>query len=87
MAGLVLGVLNGLFVSPGLIRLLTDQHPLEELKEADLHDGLPHIGGHVAYGVVVGLFAAPSGPIQPVADRRACLSDSRTLSLRLGHFP
>lgn len=55
MLGLGVGVLHGLLVSLMLVWVVSDQHPLEEFKGADLLVGLSHLAGHVAYGVVVGV--------------------------------
>jgi hypothetical protein len=48
-------ILHGLLVSLMLVWVVSDQHPLEEFKGADLLVGLSHLAGHVAYGIVVGL--------------------------------
>ena len=53
--GLGVGVGHGLLVSLMLVWVVSDHHPLEEFKEADLLVGLSHFVGHVAYGGVVGL--------------------------------
>jgi len=55
MLGLGVGTLHGIIVSLMLVWVVSDQHPLEEFKEADLIVGLTHFAGHVAYGGVVGL--------------------------------
>lgn len=55
MLGLGVGVLHGLLVSLMLVWVVSDRHPLEEFKDADLLVGLSHFAGHVAYGAVVGL--------------------------------
>jgi hypothetical protein len=55
MLGLAVGVAHGLLVSLMLVWVVSDQHPLDEFKEADLLVGLTHFVGHVAYGAVVGL--------------------------------
>ncbi len=55
MLGLGVGVLHGLLVSLMLVWVVSDRHPLEEFKDADLLVGLSHFAGHAAYGTVVGL--------------------------------
>ncbi|RXK53722.1 hypothetical protein ESB00_18730 [Oleiharenicola lentus] len=55
MLGLGAGVLHGLLVSLMLVWVVSDRHPLEEFKEADLLVGLSHFAGHVAYGAIVGV--------------------------------
>jgi hypothetical protein len=55
MLGLGAGTLHGIIVSLMLVWVVSDQHPLEEFKEADLLVGLSHMAGHVAYGGVIGL--------------------------------
>ncbi|HVU16972.1 MAG TPA: hypothetical protein VHD32_08600 [Candidatus Didemnitutus sp.] len=55
MIGLGVGILHGLIVSLMLVWIVSDQHPLEEYKEADLVVGLGHLAGHAAYGAMVGL--------------------------------
>jgi hypothetical protein len=60
MLGLGVGVLHGIIVSLMLVWVVSDQHPLEEFKEADLLVGLSHFAGHVAYGAVVGLIVGLS---------------------------
>jgi hypothetical protein len=55
MLGLGVGTLHGIIVSLMLVWVVSDQHPLEEFKEADLMVGLSHMAGHVAYGGVIGL--------------------------------
>ncbi|HEY4299238.1 MAG TPA: hypothetical protein VGM73_00090 [Candidatus Didemnitutus sp.] len=55
MLGLAVGTLHGLIVSLMLVWIVSDQHPLEEYKDADLVVGLSHLAGHAAYGAVVGL--------------------------------
>ena len=54
MLGLAAGTLHGILVSLMLVWVVSDHHPLEEFKEADLLVGLSHFAGHVAYGAVVG---------------------------------
>ena len=54
MLGLGVGILHGLLVSLMLVWVVSDQHPLEEFKGADLLVVLSHLAGHVAYGAVVG---------------------------------
>jgi hypothetical protein len=53
--GLGVGVGHGLLMSLMLVWVVSDHHPLEEFKEADLLVGLGHFVAHVAYGGVVGL--------------------------------
>jgi hypothetical protein len=60
MLGLGVGTLHGIIVSLMLVWVVSDQHPLEEFKEADLLVGLSHFAGHVAYGGVVGLIVGLS---------------------------
>jgi hypothetical protein len=55
MLGLGVGIFHGIVVSLMLVWVVSDRHPLEEFKEADLLVGLSHFAGHVAYGGVVGL--------------------------------
>ena len=54
-AGLGFGALHGIVVSLMLVWVVSNRHPLEEFKEADLAIGLNHFIGHVAYGGIVGL--------------------------------
>ena len=60
MIGLGVGTLHGILVSLMLVWVVSDQHPLEEFKEADLMVGLSHMAGHVAYGGVIGLIVGLS---------------------------
>jgi uncharacterized membrane protein YagU involved in acid resistance len=60
MLGLGVGVLHGLLVSLMLVWVVSDRHPLEEFKDADLLVGLSHFAGHVTYGAVVGLIVGLS---------------------------
>jgi hypothetical protein len=53
--GLGVGTLHGIIVSLMLVWVVSDQHPLEEFKEADLMVGLSHMAAHVVYGGVIGL--------------------------------
>lgn len=53
--GLGIGVLHGIIVSLMLVWVVSEQHPLEEFKEADLAIGLSHLTGHVAFGGMIGL--------------------------------
>ncbi|HYC71585.1 MAG TPA: hypothetical protein VEB66_10290 [Opitutaceae bacterium] len=55
MVGLGVGTLHGIVVSLMLVWVVSDQHPLEEFKDADLLVGISHVAGHVAYGGAVGL--------------------------------
>ncbi len=55
MLGLGVGTLHGIIVSLMLVWVVSDQHPLEEFKEADLMVGLSHMAAHVVYGGVIGL--------------------------------
>jgi hypothetical protein len=55
MLGLGVGAFHGIIVSLMLVWVVSDHHPLEEFKEADLLVGLSHMAGHVAYGAVIGL--------------------------------
>jgi hypothetical protein len=50
-----IGIVHGMVVSILLVWIISEQHPLEEFKEADLAIALVHFAGHVAYGAVVGL--------------------------------
>lgn len=60
MLGLGVGALHGIIVSLMLVWVVSDQHPLEEFKEADLMVGLSHMAAHVIYGAVVGLIVGLS---------------------------
>ncbi len=60
MLGLGVGALHGLIVSLMLVWVVSDRHPLEEFKEADLLVGLTHFAGHVVYGAVIGLIVGLS---------------------------
>jgi hypothetical protein len=60
MLGLGVGALHGIIVSLMLVWVVSDQHPLEEFKEADLLVGLTHFAGHVVYGGVIGLIVGLS---------------------------
>jgi len=42
-------------VSLMLVWVVSEQHPLEEFREADLAIGLSHFAGHVAFGGVIGM--------------------------------
>jgi hypothetical protein len=53
--GLLFGVVHGMIVSLLLVWIVSEQHPLEEFREAGLAVGLVHFAGHVAFGAVVGL--------------------------------
>ena len=55
MLGLGVGAMHGILVSLMLVWVVSDRHPLEEFKEADLLVGLTHFAGHVAYGAVIGV--------------------------------
>jgi hypothetical protein len=50
-----IGIVHGMVVSILLVWIISEHHPLEEFKEADLAIALVHFAGHVAYGAVVGL--------------------------------
>jgi hypothetical protein len=60
MLGLGVGALHGIIVSLMLVWVVSDRHPLEEFKEADLLVGLTHFAGHVVYGGVIGLIVGLS---------------------------
>jgi len=53
--GLGIGALHGMIISLMLVWVVSDHHPLEEFKGADLAIGLSHFAGHVAYGGAVGV--------------------------------
>jgi hypothetical protein len=53
--GIGFGLLHGMMVSLMLVWVVSDHHPLEEFKGADLAIGLSHFMGHIAYGAAVGL--------------------------------
>lgn len=53
-AGIGFGILHGMVVTLMLVWVVSDQHPLEEFRDAGLAVGVSHIAGHVAYGAVVG---------------------------------
>lgn len=55
MFGLGAGFFQGLVVSLALVWIVSEHHPLEEFREADLAIGLSHLLGHVAYGGVIGI--------------------------------
>ena len=55
MFGLGAGFFQGLIVSLALVWIVSEHHPLEEFREADLAIGLSHLLGHVVYGGVIGL--------------------------------
>jgi hypothetical protein len=50
-----IGIVHGMIVSILLVWIISEHHPLEEFKDADLAIALVHFAGHVAYGAVVGL--------------------------------
>ncbi len=53
--GLGVGVVHGMIVSLMLVWVVSEQHPLEEFREADLAIGLSHLAGHVVFGGVIGM--------------------------------
>jgi len=53
-------VVHGMIVSLLLVWIVSEQHPLEEFREAGLAVGLVHFAGHVAFGAVVGLVVGVS---------------------------
>jgi hypothetical protein len=55
VAGVSFGILHGMVVTLALVWVVSEQHPLEEFKDAGLAVGVSHIAGHVAYGAIVGL--------------------------------
>lgn len=57
-AGTGFGVLHGLVVSLMLVWVVSEQHPLEEFRDADFASGVSHFAGHVAFGAGVGLMVA-----------------------------
>jgi hypothetical protein len=54
MAGIAFGAAHGMVVTLALVWVVSDQHPLEEFRDAGLAVGVSHIAGHIAYGAVVG---------------------------------
>jgi uncharacterized membrane protein YagU involved in acid resistance len=53
--GLGVGFVHGLLVSLMLVWVVSDQHPLDEFRGADLLIGLSHLVGHMIFGAIVGL--------------------------------
>jgi hypothetical protein len=70
--GIAFGIIHGMIVSPIVVWVVCERHPLEEFREAGFAVGLAHFAGHVAYGAVVGLVIgigpAVQWPVLPAGD-------------------
>ncbi|MFA6959241.1 MAG: hypothetical protein WC205_00645 [Opitutaceae bacterium] len=53
--GLGFGFFHGLVVSLGLVWIVSDNHPLEEFRQATPLVFVSHFAGHIVFGLVVGL--------------------------------
>ena len=53
--GAGLGLFHGLVVSLGLVWVVTDNHPLDEFRQATPLVFISHFVGHIVFGTVVGL--------------------------------
>lgn len=60
MLGLGFGIMHGIVVSLMLVWVVSDNHPLEEFRNASLAVGLSHFAGHVAFGAIVGVVVGVS---------------------------
>ena len=50
--GLMLGFVHGFFISFLLVVFVTNEHPVEEYRNASVEVGVAHIVGHITYGIV-----------------------------------
>ena len=56
-AGLMIGLFHGVAFAFLLVVVVAEHHPKESFRNAGLEVALAHLGGHVVYGLVVGLVA------------------------------
>ncbi|NDE16654.1 hypothetical protein EBZ80_17155 [bacterium] len=56
--GALLGFVQGLIVSFGLVIAVAEHHPIDRFREAGFRVALVHIVAHVIFGAVVGMMAA-----------------------------
>ncbi len=56
--GAMMGFVQGLIVSFGLVIAVAEHHPIDRFREAGFRVALVHIVGHVVFGAVVGAMAA-----------------------------
>ena len=55
--GAMIGLFHGVAFAFLLVVVVAEHHPKESFREAGLEVALAHLGGHVVYGLVVGLVA------------------------------
>ena len=55
--GAMIGLFHGVAFAFLLVVIVAEHHPKESFREAGLEVALAHLGGHIVYGLVVGLVA------------------------------
>lgn len=53
--GLVFGLIQGIFVTLGLMVVVSGHHPVEKYRDAPMSVGVVHLLGHLVFGASVGL--------------------------------
>ena len=56
--GAMMGFVQGLVVSIGLVIVVAEHHPVERFREAGVNVALIHLIAHVIFGAIVGLVSA-----------------------------
>ena len=56
-AGGMIGLFHGVAFAFLLVVVVAEHHPKEQFRQAGLEVALAHLGGHIVYGIVVGLIA------------------------------
>lgn len=59
--GFVMGFFHGMVVSMALVVSVAENHPLEQFKEAGFEIAAAHVGGHIIYGLTIGVIYGLTG--------------------------
>lgn len=59
--GFVMGFFHGMVVSMALVVSVAENHPLEKFREAGFEIAAAHVGGHIIYGLTVGIIYGLTG--------------------------
>lgn len=59
--GFVMGFFHGMVVSMALVVSVAEHHPLEQFKDAGFEIAAAHVGGHIIYGLTIGVIYGLTG--------------------------
>lgn len=60
-AGFAMGFFHGMVVSLGIIVVVAEHHPVERFRNAGFEVAVGHVGGHIIYGLILGIIYGITG--------------------------